>query len=439
MNFLFTLMACFTLLSQSALAGARFTDHPVILPAEANHKLVVNLRDLLSDEGTGELTWEIRSTTPEWVSVNLVTERLEANPTIAHLGDHSFDILVTDGTDSGDINSIRIHVYTNTVRQHEDHDPFLLPELQGRAETLWAIEHGSEIGTPGNPGAGPTAVAYVLKANMQYFFKKIKDAAVEVTAGILMTNGTFSKGKPIAGRNGSLLLRSTQADALNDFNYRVGRATFIGVHDSSPSYVLFDFLEKVPGMADLFQKGIMEPNVPLHLFVATSVTDFHKPLTRNTPIAHYEAEDFAKSFLDTALENQKPIQIVTVGPPDQKMVGGPPANAPRILAEVMGGKYHDLHDCNFKMRTVLESFADQVIESAKPSRSGRIALRSIPSSEASIVIRLGGVTLIGNTGAASDQWHYEISQNTVVLHWDIIDFATVKPGDKIEIDYEVQP
>ena len=77
----------------------------------------------------------------------------------------------------------------------------------------------------------------------------------------------------------------------------------------------------------------------------------------------------------------------------------------------------------------LRTYADQVIFRAYVAAKKRIKLSKTPFKPEEIKVS------IGNTALPADKWEYDASSNEVVIKWHLIDFATIKPGDKIKIEY----
>lgn len=103
----------------------------------------------------------------------------------------------------------------------------------------------------------------------------------------------------------------------------------------------------------------------------------------------------------------------------------------RTLTQMTKGVYYKW-DCHFDMEKTLKDYASQVIFRAYVSAKRQILLSKKPLDPAAIQVSIGGVPL------ASDKWSYDASKQAVNIFWEKIDLSTIKPGDMIEIRYNVR-
>lgn len=95
----------------SAFGDVKFKASQIELKAETERTFHTKFRDLLSDEGSGDLTWSLLTSAPSWLYVNIGKEFMSGTPSISNAGTSSFSLSVSDNqTDKGGIAKIIIHV-----------------------------------------------------------------------------------------------------------------------------------------------------------------------------------------------------------------------------------------------------------------------------------------------------------------------------------------
>lgn len=112
---LFGLLVLFLFVNQAAFSkagsdrGVKFISGEITLTAEVGHDFIKPLRELLSDEGTGNLTWGTMDTPPSWLNVDLSKERMSGKPKDGDVGSKAFRLSVQDD-DTGAVARIVVNV-----------------------------------------------------------------------------------------------------------------------------------------------------------------------------------------------------------------------------------------------------------------------------------------------------------------------------------------
>ncbi len=228
-----------------ATRGVKFKNNPTALSAEAGKSVTIPLRSLLSDIGTGNLSWSSLDALPGWLVLNNAAETLTANPQVADAGTKSFRLTVQDagtgqGDDSGALTQVNFTVMVVPVWPDEldlgnipERQPYSLDlrtkvQFAGTGALVFSVEGtlppwltltpaGILSGTPERKDVGPfAAIKFVATATVGGGSSKVPSKGVVVKvnqAPRWLANPTvLANGKEDSGYSQSLTPFATDPD-----------------------------------------------------------------------------------------------------------------------------------------------------------------------------------------------------------------------------------
>lgn len=302
-----------------------------------------------------------------------------------------------------------------------------------RAEYTWIIDNSSWC----------DKTIRALKKYIHVFYNTmsvIKHQGIYLSADAQKHDGT-----PIRANGGPLLISSNNSPA-QDFLKRLDGGISedkCGNCNNSPIWSLFRFLQKAPGISEIYHNGFFMQGVPTDAMMVSHQRDHFPTFTKNKPdMKNWTADDFAESYKKTYAGENQPFRANAMAPKCPKLISNnthsaAPENAYRVVVDATGGKYYAT-GCEFNMEEALVDYAQRIIFRAYVHGKNKIKLSKQPIQVAtSMKVYLGQQELKGNTGAATDLWFYNESTNEVNLRWWLIDQGQVKPGDKVRVEYRV--
>ncbi len=269
-----------------------------------------------------------------------------------------------------------------------------------------------------------------MKRNAGAFFTKLDRAQIRYSVAVLSAREFL--GKPELDGNNSIRITSSSAYANSDFGRMIDK-TFAGVTYNSPIWALDRFFVDLTQKAEYRNDFYLE-TVPVLVMAHAFHADTYRFLAKDTSAADADPARVGRGFLNFHTKLRKPFHLYVKDntcEPDS-------ARDYLSLAASAGGTSVVSTPCQAPFDDWLENFGDLAIERAVRYNVRKLSLSAKPAKIESlkVFLRHGNkdTQLTGNTVADSDQWHYEATTNSVVLHWWNIRLAPDR-ADEIVVEY----
>lgn len=391
---------------------------PIRMTAIANVPFTNTLADKAKDPGGAQLTFS-KKAGPGWLTVS-PNGALSGTPGSVDFGPNIFTVTARNSAFGADATLII------TVTDPEPQsDTVQIDEAvpNAPAENLWIVDN-SYCGTGKNP------LVMGLKNGIQAFFDKLEAAKIAHTGAYLSSDFPKWQGVPIPDKDGNVLFGWKDSSLADRFIERLGVANS-GHCNSSPIWTMFQIDEKAPTF-EIYHNGYFTQGAPMDALIVTLHADQYKTFAKKTEQQSWKPADYADSFIAFERKEGQPYRISAVAPecPSREPLAiSPKENPYRVLVDKTHGQYFT-HDCNFDMDKALAEYADQIIFRAYVSAKRRVKLSKTPFDPAGIKVSIGGKAL------PSSVWSYDATKNEIVVRWELIDFSTLKAGDKLKVEYK---
>lgn len=364
---------------------------------------------------------------PTWLNV-AGSGALSGTPAQANLGDNTFRVSVTNGSLSAEATLI-VTVKSGGPQVDVVQVDKAVPGAP--SENVWVLDNSW-------PWLEQNRMMKQMKEDIHVYFEALNAAQVRSTGLYLSSDVARWKGIPNQGDDTSLFIQGNDSQVASHFISRIDE-TYNKKCYTSPIWGLHKFYEFVPTNSEIMNR-FFNAGVPMDVMIATPHVDHYQTFSKGTPQAKDTPSDFAQRFIAFHQKEQQNYRISTIAPDCTVMQDpmGTPGNVQsakdnpfRTLTQMTKGVYYKW-DCHFDMEKTLKDYASQVIFRAYVSAKRQILLSKKPLDPAAIQVSIGGVPL------ASDKWSYDASKQAVNIFWEKIDLSTIKPGDMIEIRYNVR-
>ncbi len=373
----------------------------------------------------------------DWLSLSGMT--ISGTPGEQHIGPNTFIFL---GKSDGNPTEFKVVI---TVVPGVKTDKWNVDTMVSGAgaENLWVIDANHCNKTIRN----------ALVENIRYYFDALDNAKIHHSAIYLSADPDEWDGEPIRQPNGPYLIKWSDLNKEDDFKQRTVVASASKNCYNSPIWSMFRFYQRVLAIPEVYHNGYMMAGVPMDALIVTNQKDHYRKHANATPQKQWTAVDYVNNaFIPFHKNEKKAYRISAITPkclhgkaitdlveqaPEHAWHGD--SGAYRVLAEKTGGKIWQVGHCNIDMKSILEEYARSVIFRAYVHAKSRLPLSQKPILPHTMKLTIGGVAIPGNTGAPTDQWYFDGTNEPgdVVIHWYLIDVGQIKPTDQIVVEYRI--
>jgi hypothetical protein len=403
---------------------------PIRMEAKTNVPFTGTLDGQAIDLDGYPITYKFTDGKP-WLSVAM-NGGLSGTPLDADLGEETFTVSACNDvlcTPAKLIITVKPGITTDVVQIDK-------PVPGAPANNVWVIDTSNSC----------SKLMKSLRDNVHYYFDALKAQQIHHTGLYLSSDAHKWDGLPIHKDSQDVVMKWSLENPAYDFQDRMsfaeaGDPTVCGNCFSSPIWSMFRQYQRAP-QADYFHNGMYDAGAPMDVMVITQQRDHYKAFTPGKPQANWTPNEFAKNFIDFHTQQKQSYRISVVAPAAPNLVtenpnSAAPDNAYQALVSATKGTYYAIDDCNVDIKPKMEDYAKKVIFRAFVNANNHIKLSKTPKDVSTITVSLGGITLQGNTGAATDLWSYDAASNTVTIFWYMIDQSGLKPGQQMSIQYRV--
>jgi len=399
----------------------QWLENPIRFTAKVGIPFSASVGDKVKDPDNLPITIS-KASGNVWLQVGSAGQ-LSGIPALSDLGENQFLLEANNGTLGA---FVAVIITVTNGQDQTDTTQVDTPVPGAPTENVWVVDNAAPVGCVDELAAS-------LKANMAAYTNALTAAQVRHLGVFVATDAKKFDGVPIKSKTGDWLLRWDNANWITDFRYRVDMVAGKEGYNS-PLWAMSRYYDRLPNISDLYHRGFSEPNIPSEVMVVTDQKDLYAKYAVGSAQATWKPTDYVKSFKTFHTHEKKSLRVNVLAPscPSGPMVAEP---AYQTLAKDTGGLMYPT-SFPMKMDTVLKDYAAKVIFRAYVQAKRVLKLSKPPLSGSPIQLSIGGKIIAGNSGALDDKWFYDSSQNAVVIQWYLIDMATIKPGDKIEIRYK---
>jgi hypothetical protein len=380
----------------------KWLEDPIRFLATVQKPFTASLASKVSNPDQISLIYRIGSG-PAWLGVDPNSGTLSGTP--PRVGDDFFTVVVTPSGQSPLLATMIITVQpdapsSDSIRIDD-------PVPGARIDNLWIVDHAPD------PCSGEDCFIAGFRSAIEIYYRELAKARVE-HYGVYLSSDACRYRKPITDSRGEVLLRWDDRFWVKSFNSRIDRSP--GDHHwSSPMTAIWLFLDSailsVP-------KPYYEARVPMDMLIVTPVGDMYQNFNF-AKTAGWNPSRFLKYFQEEHDLAEKSLRVSAIAP------GG--SASFQTVTRGTKGKLYDF--ATVQMDDAVSDYAEDAIFRAFVNAKKRIKLSKVPTDVTSFKVTLAGVLL------GSDKWKYDAAANEVEIFWHLIDQGSLKPGDRLVIEY----
>lgn len=404
-----------------------WVENPVRFEGMVYRPFQATLADKVKDPNNKPITFTLQSG-PAWLTVSSNGE-LHGTPPEGSEGENVFMVEASNGAWAS-VGTVIVLVKPEAPVV----DDWVVdqPVAGAQAENLWVIDNTW-------PWTNENMLLAELAEHVDSYFELLTDAGID-HKGVYLSSDYSRWRYPIKGEDGSYFLSSKDNHVADGFRFRMDR-TRTTKSCNSPIWAMFCFYCKVEKEIPEIYSEFFTEGSPMDVLIVSPHQDYYRKYSGGSAQASWTAINFVNNFIGFHKKEKQSYRISAIVPSEPTIIDSFSLQSPkednpyRVLTSKTQGVMYPVGQNLEEVEKYLKDYAENVKFRAYVQAKKRLPLSAKPKNPKDIKLSVDGVSIPGNTGVETDIWYYDSATNEIVVRWYLVDMSTLKPGDKLSVEY----